>query len=380
MPGSKKVVPAMIDTTEKDLPLCWWTARDLAKAIRNREASAVEVMRAHLDRISDVNDKVNVIVSMVSAHEALAAAEAADRAVARGDDLGPLHGLPTAVKDLVDVRGFPTTRGSSAYADAPPATRDSLLARRLREAGAIIIGKTNTPEHGVGTLTFNSVFGITRNPYDLSRHAGGSSSAAAALAAGMLPVADGSDSGGSLRYPSAFCNTVGLRTSAGRVPAGAEGSGWSPHGVLGPMARNSQDAGLILSAIAGSDENSPLSLTEDPAVFADIQPSELAGLRIAWSQDADGLPIDLEVRAAHNKARDTLASLGCVIDDLEPDFTDADECWEIIEMFGFFSIGREGVASHPEFFRADFIRNVRQGEALSATEIDRGLRLRADLF
>lgn len=362
-----------------ETPLHYWDAIDLARAIRTREVSAVEVMQAHLDRIDEVNPVINSIVSPVPASQALAAAEAADAAVARGDELGVLHGLPTAVKDLLDVEGLPTTYGSAAFADAAPATRDSLLVRRVREAGAIVVGKTNTPEHGVGTLTFNPVYGITRNPWDTSRHGGGSSGAGAAVASGMLPIADGSDSGGSLRYPSSFCNTVGLRPTAGLVPADAPGSGWSPHSVLGPMARTSRDAGLLLAGIAGPDPAAPLSLEQDPSIFADIHPRSVEGLRIAWSQDADGLPVDPEVRAAYAEARARLEALGAIIDDVEIDFSDADEAWEIVEMFGFFSFGWPGVEATPELYRPDFVRNVEQGGAFTAKEIAHGLALRTEI-
>lgn len=367
--------------TDPSGPLHWWSAHDLAAAIRTRRLSAVEVMQAHLDRIAAVNGVVNAIVSPLPAEQALDAAREADRQVARGAPLGPLHGLPTAVKDLMDVRGLPTTHGSAAHADAPPATGDSLIVERLRSAGAIVIGKTNTPEQGLGTLTFNPVFGITRNPWDLDRHAGGSSGGAgAALAAGMLPIADGSDSGGSIRYPSALCNTVGLRPSPGRVPSGRPGDVWNPHGVLGPMARSSRDAGLMLSAIAGRDDRSPIALDDDPAAFADPRPSDLRGLRIAWSHDGGGLPIDPEVRRVHAAARQALVDLGCAVVDVEPDFTGAEEAWEIIEMFGFYGFGGDALAGDTTKLRPDYLRNLRQGEALTAAELAHGLALRTDVY
>ena len=215
-------------------PLHWWSARDLAHAIASRELSAVEVMRAHLDRIHEVNPRLNAIVTLLDDDAALAMAQEADRAVAAGGPLGPLHGLPFAVKDLMDTAGMRTTYGSPLYADHVPTT-DSLLARRVREAGALVIGKTNTPEWGAGSQTFNPVFGATRNPYDPSPTCGGSSGGAAVvLASGMLPLADGSDLGGSLRNPAAFCNVVGVRPAPGRVPSGAPGDAFNPHPVLGP--------------------------------------------------------------------------------------------------------------------------------------------------
>ena len=361
-------------------PIHFWNAVDIAEAIRRRDLSAREVMQAHLNRIEEVNPVINSLVSLIPESQAIAAADEADEAVRRGDDLGVLHGLPTAIKDLLDVEGFPTTFGSAAYASAPPAKRDSLLAKRIRDEGAIILAKTNTPEYGVGTLTFNPIFGVTRNPWDVSRHGGGSSGAAAALASGMLPIADGSDSGGSLRYPSSFCNTVGLRPTAGLVPSDGSGDGWSPHSVLGPMARNSRDAGLLMSAISGACIESPLSANHDSSSYLGFQNREVNTLRVAWSEDAGGLPIDPEVRRGFGKVRKELEAAGAVVESIEIDFSDADEAWEIIEMFGFFSFGWPGVEATPELYRPDFVRNVRQGACLSAKEIAHGLQLRTEIY
>jgi amidase len=341
--------------------------------------SAVEVMRAHLDRIADVNPRVNAVVSIVAEDDALTASAGADAAVARGDDLGPLHGLPTAVKDLMDVAGFPTSRGLRAHAGAV-ATRDSVLAEKLRAAGAIIIGKTNTPEAGLGVLSFNDVFGLTRNPWALDRHAGGSSGgAAAALAARLLPIADGSDSGGSIRYPAAFCNVVGLRPSAGRVPSGRLGDAWDPHAVLGPMARDSRDAALMLGAISGLDDRWPLGLESDPTAQANLAPRRLDELRIAWSADVGGLPIDPPIRAVHAAMRKRLERLGCVVEDAEPSFDGVDECWQTIEMFNFFADGRDDLADQRDLLRPDYVRNVEEGERLTAARIADALARRTQL-
>jgi amidase len=362
-------------------PLYWWPARDLAAAIRGRHVSAREVMRAHLDRIEEVNGRVNAVVSPLPASQAVALADEADAAVAFGEDLGPLHGLPTAVKDLMDVRGLPTTHGSAASRDAAPAAADSVLAARLRAAGALLIGKTNTPEHGLGTLTFNPVFGTTVTPWDLGRHAGGSSGgAAAALAAGMLPVADGSDSGGSLRYPAAFCNVVGLRPTPGTVPTGRKGNGWSPHGVLGPMARDSADAALLLSAISGIDRGWPLSWVEDPAAFGHLDAVDLRGVRLAWSADAGGLEVDPQVRAVHAAARAALVAAGATVLDAEPDFSRADALWETIEMFEFYLGGHAALDADPSGYREDYLRNVEQGRRTTAAALAEALTWRTELF
>lgn len=343
------------------------SAIDLAAGIRSGEFSAVEVMRAHLERIEERNPGIRAVVSQQPDSVSLAQAEEADRRRAAGEQLAPLHGLPTAVKDLMDVAGFPTTNGSAAFADAPPAQHDSVLATLLRESGAIIIGKTNTPEMGQGVLSFNPVFGTTVNPWDVSRHAGGSSGgAAAALAARMLPIADGSDSGGSLRYPAAFCNVVGVRPSAGRVASGRTGNAWTPHGVTGPMARDSADAALFLDALS-TDKRAvwPMSsMARDTA-----EPVAVDGLRIGWSADAGGLPIDAEIAAVHAAFAEQLAGLGAVVEAAEPDFAGADEAWETIETFEFFLGGRHAVDAGATGFRPDYLRNVEQGRATTATQL-----------
>ena len=345
------------------------SAREQAAAIRAREVSAVETMRRHLDAIAAHEPQLGAIVNLIPPEQAVALAAEADRAVAAGAPLGPLHGLPIAVKDVMDVAGLPTTAGAVPHRDRI-ATRDSLLAERLRAAGALIIGKTNTPEHGLGTLTFNDLFGPTRNPYAPDRHAGGSSGgAAAAVAAGLLPLADGSDSGGSLRYPAAFCNVVGLRPSPGRIPSSRPDDGWSPHGVLGPIARDVRDAGLLLSAIAGRDDRTPIALDDDPAAFTRIEPSDLRGVRVAWSWDLDGLPIDAEVQRVLGAMRAALVDAGCVVEDVEPDLSGADEAWETIEMLGFLAFCGRDVAVHGDAMRDDVVRNVEQGRALTAQQI-----------
>jgi amidase len=355
--------------------LCWTPAHELARRIREREVSAVEVVTAHLERIAALDGRIGAIVEL-DAEGALAAAARADQGIARG----PLHGLPVAVKDLMDVAGFHTTHGSPPFADNV-AERDSLLAERLRGAGAIIVGKTNTPEFGAGAVTFNPLFGPTRNPYDLNRNAGGSSGgAAAALAAGLVALADGSDSGGSVRVPAAFCNVVGLRPSPGRIPSTRPGDGWSPHGTLGPMARTVADAGLLLSALAGRDDRWPIAIDEDPAPFAAIEPRDLRGVRVAWSRDLDGLPVEAEVTAALETVRDVLEGLGAVVEDVEPDLTGADEAWETIELFEFAANVGGFVDEHGDRIRADVVENVRLGRAITAERLARAYALRTEIY
>ncbi len=336
-------------------------------------------MRAHLERIHAVDPQLNAIVTLLDDEEALALADGADRAVAAGAALGPLHGLPFAVKDLMDTAGMRTTYGSTLYADHVP-TSDSLLARRVRDAGALIIGKTNTPEWGAGSQTFNEIFGATRNPYDRTRTCGGSSGGAAVvLAAGMLPLADGSDLGGSLRNPAAFCNVVGLRPSPGRVPSGAPGDGFNPHPILGPMARTVRDAGLLLSALAGYAPASPIALGDDPRTFAAIPALELGGVRIAWSATTGGLPYEPEILAVLAAARERLAGSGAVIAELEPDLEGADEVFETFRSLGMVPMAAE-VEAHPDGFKATIRENVAQGLALRPAQIARAATLRTALY
>src|SRR5947209_4223561 len=238
--------------------ICFLSATEMAREIRARKISAVELLSAHLKQIDRINPKVNAIITLV-AERAMAQAHGADQALAHGRLLGPLHGLPVAHKDLHDTKGIRTTYGSPLFKDHVP-TQDALIVERMVNAGAITLGKTNTPEFGAGSQTFNTVFGATRNPYDLGKTCGGSSGGAAvALACGMIALADGSDMGGSLRNPASFCNVVGLRPAAGRVPNWPSLSAWSTLSVSGPMARTVPDVALLLSAIAGPDDRSPIA-------------------------------------------------------------------------------------------------------------------------
>jgi amidase len=356
--------------------LHWWSARALRDAVAAGELSAVEVVAAHLRRIEAVNPRVNAVVTLVPEQ---ALADAAELDSSRAEP-GLLHGLPIAVKDLVDTAGIRTTYGSPLYAAHVP-THDALLVQRLRAAGAIVIGKTNTPEFGAGSHTFNEVFGPTRNPYDLGVSAGGSSGGgAAALAAGMVPIADGSDLGGSLRNPASFCNVVGLRPSAGRVASTRPGNAWEPMSLLGPMARCVDDAALLLAAIAGPDIRAPLSLDEDPRRFAQLERRGLAGLRVAWSDTVGGLPVDPEVSAALVPAREALARLGALVELVEPDLDGADEAFETFRALEFLEAHGGDVDAHPAMVKPEVAEDVALGERLSARQIVRAGGLRTEVY
>src|SRR5258707_1783433 len=261
--------------------ICFMSARQMADLIRQKKLSAREVMQAHCKQIQRVNSKVNAIVTVVPENQLMAQALAADEATAKGNSKGPLHGLPVGVKDLHPAKGIRTTFGSPLYAENVP-NFDCLVAEREKNAGAIVIGKTNVPEWGLGSQTFNPVFGATRNPYDLTKTCGGSTGGGAvALACGMVPLADGSDMGGSLRNPPNFCNVVGLRTSPGRVPDIPTRLGWATLSVSGPVARNVNDCAFFLSVLAEFDHHSPISIDQTGEQFALPLERAFQGVRVA---------------------------------------------------------------------------------------------------
>jgi amidase len=303
-------------------------ATSLSKAIHSRKVSCVEVMRAYLDHIDALNPQVNAIVALQPRDGLLAEARERDAHLSRGQSMGPLHGFPHAVKDLQAVKGIRMTSGSPILKNFIPGA-DSLMVERLRSAGAIFIGKTNTPEFGLGSHTYNPVYGATRNAYDPTVSAGGSSGGAAvALALRMLPLADGSDYGGSLRNPAGWNGVYGLRTSIGRIPNDTR-DGWLPSmGVNGPMARNVTDLALLLSVQAGFDARLPLSLDGDGGAFQSGLDESFKGKRIAWGGDFKGhAPCEPEVIEVCRKASQTLESLGCIVEDALPEF-DFEALWQ----------------------------------------------------
>jgi amidase len=348
--------------------LCELTAVELADRLRRKQVSAREVMAAHLAQMERVNPRVNAIVTLV-ADQAMANATRADEAMARRAPLGVLHGLPVAHKDLVDTAGIRTTRGSLFYQDNIP-TRDALIVTRMREAGAITVGKTNTPEFGAGSQTFNAVFGATRNPYDLTLTCGGSSGGAAvAVAARMLPIADGSDTGGSLRNPPAFCNVVGLRPAPGRVAT--ESTSWSPLSVAGPIARTVADVALFLSAIAGPDPRNPLSIAEDPARFRAPLRRDFKGVRVAWWRGLGGLPFETEIRRVVDETRKVFDGLGCVVEEAEPDFAGLDQAFPALRFAANYSQYAPLVQQRPEWVKDTIKFEVAQAERLTGGDLGR---------
>ncbi|MFF8311604.1 amidase [Streptomyces lydicus] len=344
-------------------------ATDLAARLRRREISAREVVQAHLDRIEQVNPAVNAIVTL-DPEGALAAAAAADARLARGAEVPPLHGLPIAFKDTHLTRGMRTTFGSPLFADHVP-DEDDVVVERLQRAGAIRLGKTNVPEFAAGSHTFNRVFGTTRNPYDPTRSAGGSSGgAAAALAAGLQPLADGSDMGGSLRNPASFCNVVGLRPTPGRVPPQPGGNLWDTLAVPGPMGRTVADTALLLSAMAGPDPRCPLSLETPGAAFRVPLDRELRGLRVAWTPDLGGLaPADPDVLAVLEPQLRVLEELGCRVDTACPDLTGADETFRTLRAHSFDLAFGGLLDADREALKPSLARNVEEGRRLTTADL-----------
>jgi amidase len=345
------------------------TAREMAAAVAAKEISARELLELHLVRIEQVNAHVNAIVSMDVERSRAAAAEA-DEATARGDELGPLHGLPHAFKDTHEVAGWPTTFGSPLRKDYVP-KRDELIAERIRAAGAVVVGKTNVPEWAAGSHTFNPIFGTTRNPYDLSRSAGGSSGgAAAALASGMVPLADGSDMGGSLRNPASFCNVVGLRPSVGRVPAWPTTNAWELTSVGGPMARNVADLALLLSVIAGPSTRAPMSLETGGTAFGFTPTGLLDGVRVALSTDLGGaFQVDEQVAAIVRAQGDVLAGGGAEVLEDHLDVTGAETAFRTLRAWLFQHRFGALLERRPDSFKASLAENIRAGETLTGADV-----------
>lgn len=351
-------------------PVCFMSAVEMARLIRAKKLSAREALAAHLAQIERVNPKVNAIVTLVPEMAAEAAAKA-DEMQARGETLGALHGLPVAHKDLMETRGIRTTFGSPLYKDNIP-TEDDLVVERMRRAGAIIIGKTNTPEFGSGSQTFNTVFGATRNPYDLTKTCGGSSGGAAvALACGLAPVASGSDTGGSLRNPAAFCNVVGFRPSPGRVPNPRAAFAWWTLSTSGCLGRSVADLALALSTIAGPDSRAPLSINEPGERFARPLERSFKGVRVAWFKDLGGVPFDPRVRAVVDAHRRTFESLGCVVEQAEPDFAPADVAFRILRAWNTANSYGERFRAHPDAFKDTLTGEIEEGLRLTGTDVAR---------
>jgi amidase len=354
-----------------DDDLCTRPATELAALVRTREVSARELMDAHLDRIERLNPELNAIVTL-DPEGARAAADAADARLAAGEPVGPLHGLPVAHKDTHATGGMRTTWGSPLHADTVPA-HDELVVARLKAAGAIRVGKTNVPEFAAGSHTFNTLFGATHNPYRHGLSAGGSSGgAAAALAAGLVPIAEGSDMGGSLRNPAAFCNVVGLRPTPGRVPTHPAPLGWSQLSVQGPLGRTVGDVALAMSVLAGQDPRVPISLTDDPAGFAAQLPTALTGLRVAWAPDLGGrVTVDPAITSVLASSVGVFESLGAVVEEACPDLSGADEVFGTLRAWLFEASFGEISRRSPDRVKESIRWNAEMGAKLTGPDLAR---------
>lgn len=361
------------------MDLCFLPATGLVRLLRAGEVSAREVTLAHLDRIERVDPEVNAVVTLV-VEQALERADAADRLRVSGAELPALHGVPILHKDTHATAGIRTTMGSPILADNVPRTDDLIIAR-LRAAGTIALGKTNVPEFAAGSHTVNPLFGVTRNPYDVTRSAGGSSGGAAvALATGMCPIADGSDMGGSLRNPAAFGNVVGLRPSIGRVPNYPDPLPWHNLGVAGPMARTVDDVALMLSVIAGPDPRAPVSLDEPGSTFARVPRPDPRALRVAVAADFDGtLPVDPEIVAAVRAAGGVFEGLGATVEPALPDLRGAEEAFGIRRAWLFDALLGPVLDRHGDRLKATIRQNIADGRALSTADLARAERLLAAL-
>jgi Asp-tRNA(Asn)/Glu-tRNA(Gln) amidotransferase A subunit family amidase len=348
--------------------LCDLDAVEARHLIAAKQLSPVELLDSCIRRIETINPAVNAMVATCfeRAREEAAAAEAA---VAHGEPLGPLHGLPIGIKDLNDTEGLRTTYGSLIFKDHVPAADERIVAA-VRRAGAIVIGKTNSPEFGAGANTVNKVYGATRNPFNTDLTCGGSSGGAAvALATGMAPLATGSDTGGSLRTPAAFCGVVGVRPTPGLVPSDKRKIGLTNFGVQGPMARTVADAALLLSAMAGDDRCDPLSTAVDAAAYRDLPDVDLSRLRVAISEDLGICPVDDAIRQVFRQRSDRIAAVFSERIDGHPDFSHAHEAFWALRGAYFVAGFKEHYEKRREQLGPLVVSNVEAGLKMSVADV-----------
>jgi len=352
--------------------LCFTPALRLAQMIRAKKVSATEVVKAFIAQVERVNPKVNAIVTFTP--------ELALKAAKKADRRSRYAGLPIAYKDLMPTKGIRTTFGSLVFSQNIP-NEDGALVEKLSALGAVTLGKTNTPEFGAGSQTFNKVFGATRNPYDLTKTAGGSSGgAAAAVASGMLPFADGGDLAASLRNPGNYCNVVGFRPTPGRVSAYPESNVWNTLSTLGPIARTVSDCAFLLSGMAGPDPRAPTTIAEPGEIFLKSLKRNFRKVRIGWSRDLGGLPMEPAVLSVFDSQKAIFKSLGCAVEDAAPDFSGATESFETLRAVGFFHKVGALLKDHRDKLKDTVIWNIEEGKRRSAEDVGRAEALRSALF
>lgn len=364
---------------------CDLTAVEARRLIGQKRLAPSELLESCIARIEAVDDAVNAMPAR-DFERARSAARAADAAVAAGDPLPALHGLPIGIKDLEETAGLRTTFGSVVYRDHVP-VKDERIVAAVRAAGAIVLGKTNTPEFGAGANTRNAVYGATGNPFDPSKSAAGSSGGSAvALATGMAPICTGSDTGGSLRNPAAFCGIVGFRPTPGLVPSDRRDLGWSNLPVLGPMARTVPDAMLLLSAIAGDDATDPLATTVHGRTirrakdFATPAPVDLSRLRVALTADFGFAPTERHIRTVFAEKTGLFRHLFARAEDASPDCAGADEAFEILRSLGFLTARRDLALSRPADVGPNVQANIEEGLRYTASDVARAQSLQTALY
>jgi Asp-tRNA(Asn)/Glu-tRNA(Gln) amidotransferase A subunit family amidase len=351
--------------------LCDIDAVALRRMIGAKEISPVALLESCLDRIAAANPALNAVTA-TCVERARTEAKAAEQAVLRGDTLGPLHGLPIGIKDLEETEGLRTTWGSPIYADHVP-TKDERMVAAVRAAGAIVVGKTNVPEFGAGANTTNPVYGATGNPFDPQRICGGSSGGSAvALATSMLPLCTGSDTGGSLRIPAAFCGIVGFRPSVGLVSNEKRPLGWTPISTKGPMGRNVADTALLLEAQVSADSRDPLASPVDAADFAALRPIDLGTLRVAVSDDLGFMPLDPRIRSTFRERVALIAPAFKSCDWAHPDMSEADNAFAALRATSFLAAHREHYERHRDKLGPNLIANIEEGLAMSLADGARG--------
>jgi Asp-tRNA(Asn)/Glu-tRNA(Gln) amidotransferase A subunit family amidase len=337
---------------------------ELRRRIASKEISPVELMEAAIARIEALNPSVNAICATTYAR-ARREAKAAEKAALDGEPLGPLHGLPTGIKDLHDAEGLLTTQGSPLYRDHV-AARDCAMVANVRKAGAIVVAKTNVPEFGAGANTRNPVWGATGNPFDTRLNAGGSSGGSAvALACDMLPVCTGSDTGGSLRIPAAYCGVVGLRPSPGVVPMEFRPLGWTPISVLGPMGRTVVDTRQLFAAQIGMHDGEPLAFALAPERVAAGRPADLGGLRVAWTEDFGLCPVSREIRDLMRGRIAAMRHLFRSCEEVAFDFGEADRCFDVIRALNFVARYHDAYTKDPSSLGPNVRANYEMGTAMS---------------
>lgn len=359
--------------------LCDLSARRLRQLIGTKVISPVELLDSCLSRIEAVNPLLNAVTA-TSVERAQQEAKAAEQAVMDGKDLGWLHGLPVGIKDLNETEGLATTWGSPLYADYVP-QKDERMVAAVRGAGAIVVGKTNVPEFGAGANTNNPVYGPTGNPFDPQRICGGSSGGSAvALATSMLPLCTGSDTGGSLRIPAAFCGVVGFRPSPGLVASERRPLGWTPISVQGPMGRSVEDSLLLLSAQVSGDRRDPLAHEVDPGTMRPVEPLDLSSLRVAVSEDLGFAPVDRRIRDTFRERVSLFGSAFRSCDHHDPQMQDADEAFEIIRALNYLAAHQERYEKHRDRLGPNIVANYEQGLAMSAADAAHGHRLQTRIY